>query len=119
MKAPADGSNSSGDDLNYENLNQAFRLCYGGARLVGIGLNRYFRQGDTLCLDAGPFIKAIEFASGVEAVIMGKPSRDFFQQAVADVGCHPAEVLMIGDDVYGDVEGALAVGLQVLKEVVC
>ena len=99
------------DDLNYENLNQAFRLCHGGAVLVGIGANRFFRDGSSLLLDAGPFIKAIEYAASVEAVIMGKPSRDFFRQAVEGVGCSPDQVLLVGDDVFGDVEGALRSGM--------
>lgn len=99
------------EGLNYDNLNRAFRLCQGGATLVGIGANRFFREGDSLLLDAGPFIKAIEYAASVEAVIMGKPSAVFFQQALEDVGLSPGEVLMVGDDVFGDVEGALKVGM--------
>jgi ribonucleotide monophosphatase NagD (HAD superfamily) len=77
---------------------------------VGIGANRFFRDGGELLLDAGPFVKAIEYAASVEAVIMGKPSRQFFQQALEGVGCAPDEVLMIGDDVIGDVGGALRAG---------
>jgi len=100
------------DDLNYSNLNRAFQLCHDGAALVGIGANRFFRQGEELLLDAGPFIKAIEYAAGVEAVIMGKPSAAFYEQALADVGCAGGEVLMIGDDVFGDVEGAIQAGLN-------
>jgi HAD superfamily hydrolase (TIGR01458 family) len=100
------------NDLNYANLNQAFRLCHGGAVLVGIGANRFFRDGDDLLLDAGPFIRAIEYAASVEAVIMGKPSRVFFQQALADVGCAPDRALMVGDDAFGDVEGAMRSGMQ-------
>ncbi len=100
------------EDLNYNNLNRAFQLCHEGATLVGIGANRYFRQGDELLLDAGPFIKAIEYAASVEAVIMGKPAPAFFAQALADTGAEAGGVLMIGDDVHGDVEGALSAGLQ-------
>jgi HAD superfamily hydrolase (TIGR01458 family) len=100
------------DDLNYGNLNRAFQLCHDGAILVGIGANRFFREGDELLLDAGPFTRAIEYAAGVEAVIMGKPSAAFYAQALTDVGCEAGEVLMIGDDVYGDVQGAMEAGLQ-------
>jgi HAD superfamily hydrolase (TIGR01458 family) len=99
------------EDLSYANLNQAFRLCHGGAVLVGIGANRFFRQGAALLLDSGPFVKAIEYAAGVEAVIMGKPSRAFFQQALDGAQCPPSEALMVGDDVFGDVEGALRAGM--------
>ena len=88
-----------------------FRLCQQGAPLVGIGANRYFSADGELWLDAGPFIRAVEYAAGVKAVIMGKPSRDFFRQAIAAANVDPGMTLMVGDDVYGDVEGALNAGL--------
>jgi HAD superfamily hydrolase (TIGR01458 family) len=100
------------DDLNYKNLNHAFQLCQQGAVLIGIGRNRYFKQNDELVLDAGPFINAIEYAADTEAIIMGKPSPAFFRQIVNSVDCKASEVLMMGDDVFGDVEGALRSGLQ-------
>lgn len=100
------------DELSYANLNRAFRLCQAGAPLIGIGRNRYFKLDDEFLLDAGPFIKAIEYAANTEAIIMGKPSAAFFDLVVESVGCRHDEVLMIGDDVYGDVEGALQAGLQ-------
>ena len=50
------------DGFNYANLNRAFQICQQGGPLVGIGRNRYFKLGDELLLDAGPFISAIEYA---------------------------------------------------------
>ena len=98
--------------LNYDNLNAAFRVCMKGATLIGIGMNKFFKDDDGLKLDAGPFIRALEWAADTEAVIMGKPSRDFFDQVVASTGCKPAACLMVGDDLKGDVEGAVHAGLQ-------
>lgn len=100
------------DGFNYANLNRAFQICQQGGPLIGIGRNRYFKLGDELLLDAGPFINAIEYAASCEASITGKPSTAFFQQVLATVDCDADQVLMIGDDVYGDVEGALNNGLQ-------
>lgn len=100
------------DDFTYNNLNRAFQLCQSGAPLIGIGYNRYFKQGDALLLDAGPFVRAIEFAASVEAIILGKPSADFFAQVLASTGATAEQTLMIGDDVFGDVEGALHSGLS-------
>ncbi len=102
----------AGDDLNYRQLNHAFHLCLAGAPLIGIGDNRYFKEGGEFYLDAGPFIRALEYAAGTEALIMGKPSPEFFQQVLASVDAAPGQVLMIGDDVFGDIEGALAAGMQ-------
>ncbi|MGB5444686.1 MAG: TIGR01458 family HAD-type hydrolase [Psychromonas sp.] len=96
----------------YDNLNRAFQLCQQGAPLIGIGYNRYFKLGGQLLLDAGAFIKAIEFAASTEAIIIGKPSKDFFLQVLASTTFSADQVLMIGDDIYGDVEGALNAGLD-------
>ncbi len=100
------------DDLNYQNLNNAFRLCQRGAPLIGIGKNKYFKDDDGMKLDAGPFIHALEWAADTRAIIMGKPSRGFFAQVVASTPFAPAECMMVGDDVIGDVEGAATAGLQ-------
>lgn len=100
------------EDFNYQNLNRAFQLCLNGAPLLGVGYNRYFKSSDGLLMDAGAFIRAIEFAAGVEATIVGKPSPEFFHQALAATGTAPECTLMVGDDVYGDVEGAMNAGIR-------
>lgn len=100
------------EGFNYENMNRAFQLIMEGAPLLGVGLNRYFRQNDQLQLDAGPFIAALEYACDVEAEILGKPASAFFQTAVTSTGFAAEEVLMVGDDAFADVEGALAAGLR-------
>lgn len=100
------------DGLNYANLDRAFSLLMEGAPLLAIGDNRYFHGGDRLHLDAGPFVKALEYAAGVEAHIAGKPSALFFEQAVADAGGDKGSTLMVGDDVQADVQGALNAGLE-------
>lgn len=102
----------AGDALSYANLNRAFGLLLAGAPLVGIGYNRYYHDGEDMKLDAGTFVHALEWASGREAVIMGKPGADFFAAVVRSTGFAPQQCLMVGDDVFGDVEGALRAGLQ-------
>lgn len=98
--------------FNYQQLNRAFQLIIDGAPLLGIGRNRYFKSDGLLQLDAGPFISALEYASGIEAEILGKPSTGFFQAALSSADCKAEEVLMIGDDVEADVLGALSAGLK-------
>ncbi|MDX1573193.1 MAG: TIGR01458 family HAD-type hydrolase [Methylophaga sp.] len=100
------------DRFDYMHLNHAFKLLMEGAPLLAIGRNRYFKSGDALQLDAGPFITALEYAANVEAEIFGKPAAGFFQAAVTSLSCTSDEVLMIGDDVEADVLGAMAAGLN-------
>ncbi|HEY5974681.1 MAG TPA: TIGR01458 family HAD-type hydrolase [Geobacteraceae bacterium] len=98
--------------FTYAALNHAFQLLQQGAPLLATGRTRYFQGAGGLELDAGPFVAALEYAAGQEAVVLGKPSSQFFLDAAAELGCTPAETLMIGDDAVSDVGGALAAGLQ-------
>ena len=100
------------DDLNYTNLNRAFQLCQAGHPLIAIGYNKYFKDENGLNLDAGAFVHALEWAADTQAIIMGKPGRDFFVEVVATTPFSANQCLMLGDDLMGDVVGALDAGLQ-------
>ena len=65
-----------------------------------------------MSLDAGPFVAALEYASGREATVLGKPSQTFFALAVEGLHCAVEDVVMIGDDAEADVGGAMAAGLM-------
>ncbi len=98
-------------NFSYENLNRAFRRLHAGARLVAIAKNRYFKEKDGLSMDAGCFVAALEYASLQEARLIGKPSKEFFELACADMGVRPFECIMIGDDIESDVAGAQRAGI--------
>jgi ribonucleotide monophosphatase NagD (HAD superfamily) len=66
---------------------------------------------DGLALDAGPFVAAIEYATGHEALVVGKPSEAFFELVLRDMGIDAGEAAMVGDDVETDVGGAIDAGL--------
>lgn len=88
-----------GERFAYDVLNRAFRRPLAGAELVALQKNRYWLRADGLSLDVGPFVAALEYASGREAYVVGKPAAGFFNEVLsgADVGAHgPA---MVGDDV--------------------
>ncbi len=77
-----------GKDFTYERLNAAFRHLMEGAELIALLKNRYWQTaGGGLSLDAGPFVAALEYASGKPAIVVGKPERAFFKLAVEDLGC--------------------------------
>jgi HAD superfamily hydrolase (TIGR01458 family) len=98
-----------GDGFTPEVLNGVFRALMDGAELIALQHNRYWRRADGLSLDVGAYVAALEYASGREAVTVGKPARAFFLAAMADMGLERG--VMVGDDVEADVGGAMAVGL--------
>ncbi len=101
------------DEWSFTRLNQAFRLLMQTPppALIALGMTRYWRTAAGLQLDVGPFVKALEYASGVEPVVLGKPSAAFFHAATGLIGLNPDAVLMVGDDLHGDIGGAQQAGL--------
>jgi phospholysine phosphohistidine inorganic pyrophosphate phosphatase len=102
-----------GGGWDFGTLNRAFRLLMADPPppLVALGLTRYWRADDGLRLDAGAFVKALEYASGREAIVLGKPDPAFYGGAVEALGVPPEGVVMVGDDVVTDVGGAQRSGL--------
>lgn len=102
----------AGMDFTHDQLNRAFRLVLDGAAFVAMHRNLYWRTSDGLELDTGAYVQALQAATGVEPVVLGKPSPDFFTTGVAELGLEPDRVAMIGDDLDNDVLGARHAGLQ-------
>ena len=100
-----------GDGFTAEVLNGAFRLLLAGAPLIALQHNRYWRAESGLVLDVGAYAAALEYAAGVESVVIGKPSREFFAAALEDAGAAAEAALMVGDDVEADVGGGLEAGI--------
>jgi HAD superfamily hydrolase (TIGR01458 family) len=103
-----------GPAFGYDVLNHAFRQVIGGAELIALQKNRYWMRADGLSLDVGPFVAAIEFATGCEAYIVGKPARGFFDQVLVGLGVSAAGAAMVGDDIESDIGGALRAGLDTI-----
>jgi HAD superfamily hydrolase (TIGR01458 family) len=97
---------------SYDNLNLAFRNLLQGASLLALQAGRYYLRADGPYLDTGGFVRLLEYASGKEARVLGKPSPDFFNLALADAGASADELLVVGDDVTTDIAGAREVGAQ-------
>ena len=101
-----------GEDFSYGALNRAFRLLTGGAGFVTLARNRFYKASDGLVLDQGPFVAALELASGREATLVGKPSDEFYREAMRRLNAEPGRTVAVGDDVTVDVGGAQALGLK-------
>jgi HAD superfamily hydrolase (TIGR01458 family) len=83
-----------------------------GAELVALQKNRFWLRADGLSLDVGPFVAALEYATGRDAYVVGKPARGFFDEVLRDLGETAARTAMVGDDVESDIGGAQRAGLD-------
>jgi HAD superfamily hydrolase (TIGR01458 family) len=100
------------DVFTYHAMNRAFDVLMGGAALVGMHRNLYWRTTEGLQLDGGAYLAGLEEAAGVRATICGKPSGSYFQAALEPLAVPASRAVMVGDDIVNDVVGAKAAGIR-------
>ena len=98
--------------FSYMNLARAFAELQGGAELYCLHKNRWWQTLRGPLLDSGSFVAGLEYAADVEATILGKPSKPFFQAALDALDADAEHAVMVGDDVEADVGGAKALGMR-------
>ncbi|MFE4196406.1 HAD-IIA family hydrolase [Paenarthrobacter sp. NPDC056912] len=103
--------------LDYELLDLAFDAIRNGADLLALQRGRYFRAADGDHIDTGAVVAALEFATGVQAQILGKPSVDFVELAIASAGSRNefGRVIVVGDDRSSDIRMAADSGLESIQ----
>jgi len=98
------------DKWNYQIMNDIFMKVFSGADLIAMHKNKYWNPHGELLIDAGAFIKGIEFATSKEAILIGKPSPLYFKSALEKIGANPEkEFIMLGDDLENDVNAAQSI----------
>ena len=107
-----------GERWDYHVLNRAFRLLISNEKkrptLIALGMTKYFKDVGGLRLDVAPFVKALEFSASCDAIVMGKPARRFFQAAANKLEMPFNDLVMIGDDIVSDIQGAQRCGMSTL-----
>jgi HAD superfamily hydrolase (TIGR01458 family) len=96
----------------YDRLNTAFRRLLEGVPLVAMQRNRWWPTAAGPSLDAGAFVAGLEYAAGVEATVVGKPSPEIFEVASGRAGAARDEAVMVGDDLDSDLRPARGLGMR-------
>jgi HAD superfamily hydrolase (TIGR01458 family) len=108
---PAVAVGDLGDRFTFQVLNNAFHRLLDGALLISMSPTKYWKAPDGLRLDAGPFVAALQYASGVEPIVAAKPAPSLFLEGCRHMGLPPGQVAMVGDDAEVDAAGAARAGL--------
>jgi len=99
------------DKWNYQIMNDIFKKVFSGADLVAMHKNKYWNPHGELLIDAGAFIEGIEYSANKKAILIGKPSKLYFESALNKIGCSLKDgFFMIGDDLENDVLAAQKFG---------
>jgi HAD superfamily hydrolase (TIGR01458 family) len=98
--------------FSYMNLARAFEEIQGGASLYCLHKNKWWQTSRGPLLDGGAFVAGLEYATGIEATVLGKPSPSYFSAALDALGAEPELTWMVTDDVEADVRGARLFGIR-------
>lgn len=98
--------------FTYMNLARAFAEIQAGADFYCLHKNKWWQTSRGPMLDAGAFVAGLEYATGVEATVVGKPSPAYFAAALDALEAEPELTWMVTDDVDADVRGAQLFGMR-------
>ncbi len=103
------------DDWDVNRLNRAFQHVLQGATLLGTQGNIFYldREGNPV-IDTGSFVEMIARATKTKAKIFGKPSKEYFEQAIELMNIPREKLVVIGDDYESDIQGAFNVGIRAI-----
>ncbi len=98
--------------FSYMNLGRAFSEIQAGAAFYCLHKNRWWQTSRGPMLDSGAFVAGLEYATGVEATVLGKPSPAYFAAALDALGAEPELTWLVTDDIDADVRGAQLFGMR-------
>jgi HAD superfamily hydrolase (TIGR01450 family) len=95
-------------------LDRAAKAVSDGATLVAMQRNPRWSDGTDWHVDNGFWVAGLEYVTGQQAVVTGKPHNTAYQSALSRLGLttdDPSGTLFVSDDMTADLKGAKDVGL--------
>ena len=108
----ADETEETGRVFSHMNLARAFAELEAGAELFCLHRNPWWQTKHGPLLDTGAYVAGLEYAAGVHATVLGKPSSSFFAAALETLDSDPGQALVVGDDLASDIRGAQLHGMR-------
>lgn len=98
-------------EINLQKITIAMRLIMNGADFIATNTDGSFPTPEGINPGTGTVIGALQFASGTEPYVVGKPQPAIFQAALNTLGFQPKDALMVGDRLNTDILGANELGI--------
>ncbi|MGR9087591.1 MAG: HAD-IIA family hydrolase, partial [Gammaproteobacteria bacterium] len=100
--------------LSWDKLATATLNIRAGARFIGTNADTTLPTEHGITHGNGAILAALETATGVPPLIIGKPEPIMYQQAMKLLGSEPSETVAIGDRLETDILGAVRAGIRSL-----
>ncbi|KAJ3317440.1 hypothetical protein HDV06_001555 [Boothiomyces sp. JEL0866] len=104
----------SPSNFNYDKLNEAYSIIESGGDFMAIHKAKYYKTSKKMELGPGCFVAGLEYSTGRQSTVVGKPSKSFYQLVIDDLGVDFKDVVMIGDSLTDDCLGAIELGMQAI-----
>ncbi len=101
-------------DLTYNKLKHAVLHIQRGAAFIGTNPDLLTPTEEGLIPEAGTILAAVQAATGVAPVIIGKPESILFEMALQTMDSRPDRTAMLGDRLETDILGGQRAGLQTI-----
>jgi len=98
--------------VTYKKLRNATLFIRSGAAFIATNADRTFPTPEGLVPGAGSILAALQAASDVEPVVVGKPSTYMYEEAMNRMGSNPQHTLVIGDRLETDIVGGQKLNCQ-------
>jgi HAD superfamily hydrolase (TIGR01450 family) len=98
--------------LTYDKLRRALRAIMAGAAFTAVNRDPRLPVEDGFDPGTGAIAVALQYASGVEAEIVGKPAPGIVHEALHLLGVSAEQALMVGDGLDLDVAAGRAAGVD-------
>lgn len=99
-------------ELSFSDLMPAMAALDQGAQLLALNLDRRVPTEAGMIPGTGAIVAALTCACQVPALTVGKPTRFYFEQALARFGVESSQTLMVGDSPETDIAGGKRVGMS-------
>ena len=96
--------------ITYEKLRIATLLIRNGAPFIGTNPDKTYPSPDGLVPGAGSILAAIEAATDVKPVTIGKPDPTMMEMALQEMGTSPETTIVVGDRLDTDILAGQRVG---------
>lgn len=100
--------------FTFEKLAKAQTALMQGAQFIGTNPDHMLPHGEGFEPGAGSILKAIETASGVAPMIIGKPEPDLVKMALSILGSDPVSTYMLGDQIMTDIMAGHKAGIPTI-----
>jgi len=107
------------EDFSAQEYAQMIDFLLAGAKLVGMHETSIYAKNNRRYPGVGAILKMLSFATSVNYEVVGKPSVTFYNEALTQLkkqkeDARFEDVVIISDDVKGDLGGAKALGMKTI-----